>query len=222
VRHGPAKRKRRPGGKQSNLPHRQTPLSEPRPSDIDAAVGHRRQAAAMLRGHVAEWLRSGLQNRLPRFNSGRGLHQQNQQLRTGFERLIFEAVLRLGTRWGPIECRALPQPWPCIHFSAWASKHRYAITPQPGSDGVEPNALDTPDRHRGLVQAPGDLVALITDRSEPRDRLHHTHHQRPCVGSLRLGNRTREAHRRHSAAIRTPPAPASAWARPAGGIARDD
>jgi hypothetical protein len=26
-----------------------------------------------VRGHVAEWLRSGLQNRLPRFNSGRGL-----------------------------------------------------------------------------------------------------------------------------------------------------
>jgi hypothetical protein len=25
-------------------------------------------------GHVAEWLRSGLQNRLLRFNSGRGLH----------------------------------------------------------------------------------------------------------------------------------------------------
>ena len=24
--------------------------------------------------HVAEWLRSGLQNRSPRFNSGRGLH----------------------------------------------------------------------------------------------------------------------------------------------------
>ena len=30
-------------------------------------------------GHVAEWLRSGLQNRLPRFNSGRGL-QGNQGL----------------------------------------------------------------------------------------------------------------------------------------------
>ena len=30
-------------------------------------------------GHVAEWLRSGLQNRLPRFNSGRGL-QENQSL----------------------------------------------------------------------------------------------------------------------------------------------
>ena len=27
----------------------------------------------MRYGHVAEWLRSGLQNRLPRFNSGRGL-----------------------------------------------------------------------------------------------------------------------------------------------------
>jgi hypothetical protein len=26
-------------------------------------------------GHVAEWLRSGLQNRLPRFNSGRGLQK---------------------------------------------------------------------------------------------------------------------------------------------------
>ena len=26
-------------------------------------------------GHVAEWLRNGLQNRVPRFNSGRGLHQ---------------------------------------------------------------------------------------------------------------------------------------------------
>src|ERR1700722_2082084 len=26
-------------------------------------------------GHVAEWLRNGLQNRVPRFNSGRGLQQ---------------------------------------------------------------------------------------------------------------------------------------------------
>ena len=25
-------------------------------------------------GHVAEWLRNGLQNRVHRFNSGRGLH----------------------------------------------------------------------------------------------------------------------------------------------------
>ena len=31
-------------------------------------------AGAPWQGHVAEWLRSGLQNRLRRFNSGRGLH----------------------------------------------------------------------------------------------------------------------------------------------------
>jgi hypothetical protein len=30
-----------------------------------------------LWGHVAEWLRNGLQNRVPRFNSGRGLHKIN-------------------------------------------------------------------------------------------------------------------------------------------------
>ena len=30
--------------------------------------------SALRRGHVAEWLRNGLQNRVPRFNSGRGLH----------------------------------------------------------------------------------------------------------------------------------------------------
>ena len=27
-----------------------------------------------VNGHVAEWLRNGLQNRVHRFNSGRGLH----------------------------------------------------------------------------------------------------------------------------------------------------
>jgi hypothetical protein len=27
-------------------------------------------------GHVAEWLRNGLQNRVHQFNSGRGLHLQ--------------------------------------------------------------------------------------------------------------------------------------------------
>jgi hypothetical protein len=31
-------------------------------------------------GHVAEWLRNGLQNRVHQFNSGRGLHQYNQRL----------------------------------------------------------------------------------------------------------------------------------------------
>ena len=32
-------------------------------------------------GHVAEWLRNGLQNRVHQFNSGRGLHPYNQWLR---------------------------------------------------------------------------------------------------------------------------------------------
>ena len=34
-------------------------------------------------GHVAEWLRNGLQNRVHQFNSGRGLHRnplKNQQI----------------------------------------------------------------------------------------------------------------------------------------------
>jgi hypothetical protein len=31
-------------------------------------------------GHVAEWLRSGLQNRLHQFNSGRGLHFQTSEI----------------------------------------------------------------------------------------------------------------------------------------------
>ena len=34
-------------------------------------------------GHVAEWLRSGLQNRLRRFNSGRGLHLLHVLSKTG-------------------------------------------------------------------------------------------------------------------------------------------
>jgi hypothetical protein len=31
-------------------------------------------------GHVADWLRTALQKRLTRFDSGRGLHQHNQCL----------------------------------------------------------------------------------------------------------------------------------------------
>ena len=34
--------------------------------------------AAPFDGHVAEWLRSGLQIRAPRFDSGRGLHLKFQ------------------------------------------------------------------------------------------------------------------------------------------------
>ena len=40
-------------------------------------------------GHVAEWLRNGLQNRVPRFNSGRGLQASSwQSARIGFRRRI--------------------------------------------------------------------------------------------------------------------------------------
>src|ERR1700722_7692594 len=45
-----------------------------RPPVIAMAVARRPDDRASPSGHVAEWLRSGLQNRLRRFNSGRGLH----------------------------------------------------------------------------------------------------------------------------------------------------
>jgi hypothetical protein len=49
-------------------------------------------------GHVAEWLRSGLQNRLPRFNSGRGLQaiglQRPHAVRT-FPLMAFNAGFAL-------------------------------------------------------------------------------------------------------------------------------
>src|ERR1700731_1472028 len=57
------------------------PLSDTQASSIDCRSGVGGRPAETTDGHVAEWLRSGLQNRLPRFNSGRGLHSQNQWLR---------------------------------------------------------------------------------------------------------------------------------------------
>ena len=51
-------------------------------------------------GHVAEWLRNGLQNRVRRFNSGRGLHSILKRLDhswSGCLQIIFRG---LGTRWG--------------------------------------------------------------------------------------------------------------------------
>ena len=69
-------------------------------------------------GHVAEWLRSGLQIRIPRFDSGRGLQLLND-LRCPNGR-IFDAVESYrGVRSGqaPPESRAFfraPQPPPLI------------------------------------------------------------------------------------------------------------
>src|SRR5262245_18645580 len=61
------------------------------------------------RGHVAEWLRNGLQNRVPRFNSGRGLHLKFQELRLDFRRTLGPRFLVVGTLWEPIRrfCRLI-------------------------------------------------------------------------------------------------------------------
>jgi hypothetical protein len=54
---------------------------------------------------VAEWLRNGLQNRVPRFNSGRGLHEINYLARkvTGQEITVsVSSVTSCGHRPNPI------------------------------------------------------------------------------------------------------------------------
>jgi hypothetical protein len=43
-------------------------------------------------GHVAEWLRNGLQNRVPRFNSGRGLHGSGMNLLFRMRRRVAERI----------------------------------------------------------------------------------------------------------------------------------
>ena len=55
------------------------------------------------RGHVAEWLRSGLQNRIPRFNSGRGLQQSNQALKSDFDRAKIGLGFSSGGTLGALE-----------------------------------------------------------------------------------------------------------------------
>ena len=72
------------------------------------------------------------------------------------------------------------------------SKHRRAIPPKPGSDRIEPGAVGTPDRCRGLVQAPGDPITLPTDRSELCDRLHqHAHTKWPVTEIARRPGQSR-------------------------------
>ena len=65
---------------------RRDPAGLNRPSGGANSAAQRRSTAPLryalpganygAEGHVPEWLWSGLQNRLPRFNSGRGLHLQ--------------------------------------------------------------------------------------------------------------------------------------------------
>src|SRR5262249_17450066 len=50
-------------------------------------------------GHVAEWLRNGLQNRVPRFNSGRGLHFIFQERSGDLEASKSAQYFALGTCW---------------------------------------------------------------------------------------------------------------------------
>ena len=59
-----------------SLTHPRCVHGRSRPSDRRRAAPLPRRRASLNcpdRGHVAEWLRNGLQNRVPRFNSGRGL-----------------------------------------------------------------------------------------------------------------------------------------------------
>jgi hypothetical protein len=58
---------------------------------------------------VAEWLRSGLQNRLRRFNSGRGLHNFND-LAGRFETLQIYVSVSFGKR--GVHARGLSK-WIC-------------------------------------------------------------------------------------------------------------
>ena len=70
LRQGPAKHKEL-GGFAAGLPR---PFSLNTTAVVPRVVGARRLLYSVPRdGHVAEWLRNGLQNRVPRFNSGRGL-----------------------------------------------------------------------------------------------------------------------------------------------------
>ena len=47
---------------------------------------------SLLWGHVAEWLRNGLQNRVHQFNSGRGLHEINDLDAGLVSHQIFESL----------------------------------------------------------------------------------------------------------------------------------
>src|SRR5262249_2995943 len=66
-------------------------------------------------GHVAEWLRNGLQNRVPRFNSGRGL--QKYQILIASSGQIAELDQPQGNGCGNgLACPALPRQAPPSRF----------------------------------------------------------------------------------------------------------
>src|SRR5580704_17860949 len=66
-----------------------------------------------VQGHVAEWLRNGLQNRVPRFNSGRGLQPSLAQRvkvarRSVKRRRASQAASSYGCRASPGKTKANP------------------------------------------------------------------------------------------------------------------
>jgi hypothetical protein len=87
----------------------------------------------MRHGHVAEWLRSGLQNRLPRFNSGRGL-QQNQQFGERLKKRMVGKSVGLSVSNSAIRQR-MKQPQPATVRSAKVGEHD--LMPDSPDDAVE-------------------------------------------------------------------------------------
>ena len=97
--------------------HGATPLSERQASFIECGnqgTSADRQVGNVLNGHVAEWLRTGLQNRVPRFNSGRGLHQLFQELNARFVRFKRLEARAQGLAGDSGCCRSNSAGRPCL------------------------------------------------------------------------------------------------------------
>src|SRR5262249_49564370 len=76
-------------------------------------------------GHVAEWLRNGLQNRVPRFNSGRGLHLRFRELRVDFRRTFRPPIFGPGNPLGTHQALFPPHILYLIYFICFTSYTLY-------------------------------------------------------------------------------------------------
>src|ERR1700683_2358578 len=97
------------------------PLSDTRASSIDCRSGVGGRPAETTDGHVAEWLRSGLQNRLPRFNSGRGLQPSLAQR---------VKVARTAARYGWRASAATFKAGPALIYAAPAREQAFSPVAQ--------------------------------------------------------------------------------------------
>jgi hypothetical protein len=85
-------------------------------------------------GHVAEWLRNGLQNRVPRFNSGRGL-QINRQVRSSTYRGVKPRASFSSSRDASFQHR-------CLQTSCWVVQLRLQVPlPAPAAGFVATAAV---------------------------------------------------------------------------------